>query len=629
MWRSLVAHLAWDEGVARSNRVIPTILKRSSKGFFFSLYLFNICLKKLEYCQIFVCPCFNIYMEGQVGNVFETQFRYAIRNNSNGSVSMPSIQKNNEPSELLNKSQSFISQETKDKHVNHLLRNSSIAAGIGVVILAPFVMLISKGKFPKISNYITKRLNKISQKISELRDKPQMTKAEMVYLNSLQKTNKTLNSVKGLLLNSGPLKDVLFDKTLRKVGLGRLCNKITGFFERMALKMTSIAYKSSNDAFALMKEGFSQTNKALLNSKTSSKVETINGVTKTVSEWVKIAEEKLEHIDNLYESFRPVSVSKRNRWLGKQFNGLGDKVFEQTYGNFWGFVKNPKSWTSFITEDLVATTKDKYSRNIISRKKLITNTHSDVTKELDKFVSNIEGSLDLTNKSSYDLLKRIKKLVSSYDISASDNKKQEIVSDISKMISDCSLVLENTSSKYPEAVIKKVKKSLGNIRYIISSDKQGELEEVMNIYKHILPEGKYSELKKSSKRMREALNNATDTEADKFVDKMRDLKSGSAISDVGFGLLFPLGSTAVAMSMADTKEKKRSVGLNFGIPLFVGLATSMWGTIAMLAAGPSMALGLVTSTITNQICSRIDNSLKKKDAEKLSAQTNSQSTTKA
>ena len=196
------------------------------------------------------------------------------------------------------------------------------------------------------------------------------------------------------------------------------------------------------------------------------------------------------------------------------------------------------------------------------------------------------------------------------------------------MISECSGVLENSSSKYPDPVIKKVKKSLGNIRYIISSDKKGELEEVMDIYKHILPKGKYTELKKSSKKMREALNNATDTEADKFVDKMRDLKSGSAISDVGFGLLFPLGSTAVAMSMADTKEKKRSVGLNFGIPLFVGLATSMVGTVAMLTAGPTMALGLVTSTITNQICSRIDSYLKKKDAEKLAFQTNSQSTIK-
>ncbi len=567
-------------------------------------------------------------MEGQVGNIFETQFRYAIRNNSNGTVSMPSIQKNTEPSELVNKSQGFISKETKDKHVNHILRNSSIAAGIGVVILAPFVMLISKGKFPKASNIISKRLNKISQKISALREKPEITKAEMVYLNSLQKTNKSLNKAKGILLNTGPLKDVLFDKTLRKIGLGKVCNKITGFFERMALKMTSIAYNSSNNAFVSMKDKFLQTNKSILGSKSSSRLETINGVTKTVAEWAQIAEEKLNHMDTLYDAFRSASVSKRNKKLGKQFNGLGDKVFEQTYGNLLKFIKNPKSWTSFITEDLVAATKDKYSRSIISRKKLITNTHSDVTSELGKLVSNIEASLDLTSKSSYDLLKKIKKVVSSYDISASDKNKQEIISELSKMISECSGVLENSSSKYPDPVIKKVKKSLGNIRYIISSDKKGELEEVMDIYKHILPKGKYTELKKSSKKMREALNNATDTEADKFVDKMRDLKSGSAISDVGFGLLFPLGSTAVAMSMADTKEKKRSVGLNFGIPLFVGLATSMVGTVAMLTAGPTMALGLVTSTITNQICSRIDSYLKKKDAEKLAFQTNSQSTIK-
>ena len=34
MWRSLVAHLAWDEGVARSNRVIPTIFRRPFKTVF-------------------------------------------------------------------------------------------------------------------------------------------------------------------------------------------------------------------------------------------------------------------------------------------------------------------------------------------------------------------------------------------------------------------------------------------------------------------------------------------------------------------------------------------------------------------------------------------------------------------
>lgn len=564
-------------------------------------------------------------MEGKVGNVFETQFRYTVHKNSNNtSVQQTPTQTNT--SNTVGSSISFIPKDVKDKSVNHILRNSGIAAGIGVAILTPVVVLASKGKFPKLSNYINKRLKNVGAKLNELREKPQMTKAEMVYLNSLQKTNKTLNSVKGLLLNSGPLKDVLFDKTLRKVGLGGLCNKITGFFERMALKMTSIAYKSSNDAFALMKDGFSQTNKSLLNSKTSSKVETINGVSKTVSEWAQVAEAKLQKMDTIYDSFRPKSVAKRNKWLGNQFEGLGDVVFDKTYGNLKQFLTTPKSWTSFITEDLVASTKIKYSRNILRRKKMITNTHADVSKELESLVSNIENSLDLTNKQSLNLLKRIKKAVGVYNLNNSSQSKQEIVSEINNILKESASILDGEGSKYSQVTSRKIKKTLGNIKYIVGSDKKGELEEVMDIYKHILPEQKYLELKRSSKKMREALNNATDTEADKFVDKMRDLKSGSAISDVGFGLLFPLGSTAVAMSMADTKEKKRSVGLNFGIPLFVGLATSMWGTIAMLAAGPSMALGLVTSTITNQICSRIDNSLKKKDAEKLAQQNQSQET---
>ena len=560
-------------------------------------------------------------MEGQVGNIFETQFRYTVHKNSkNTSVEQTPYQTNSS-----NTTSSIIPKDVKDKSVNHILRNSGIAAGIGVAILTPVVVLVSKGKFPKLSNYINKRLQKVSTKLNELREKPQMTQAEMIYLNSLQKTNKTLNSVKGLLLNSGPLKDVLFDKTLRKVGLGKLCNKITGFFEKMALKMTSIAYKSSNDAFVLMKDRFSQTNKVLLSSKSSSRVVTINGESKTISEWAKLAEEKLLKMDNQYDSFRTKEVSKRTKWLGKQFNGLGDVVFKRTYGNLKQFLTTPKVWTSFITEDLVSSTKIKYSRNILRNKKFITNTHKDVSKELEKLVSNIENSLDLTNEKSISLLKRIKKTVSLYDLNGSKNSKQEIVSEINNILKDSIPILEGEGSKYTLMTSQKIRKTLGNIRYIVESDKKGELEEVLEIYKHILPENQYIDLKRTSKKMREALNNAAETESDKFVDKMRDLKSGSAISDVGFGLLFPLGSTAVAMSMADTKEKKRSVGLNFGIPLFVGLATSMWGTIAMLAAGPSMALGLVTSTITNQICSRIDNLLKKKDAEKLAQQSQSES----
>ena len=45
MWRSLVAHLAWDEGVARSNRVIPTILRGFWPSFLMSWF---------SYCSLYV-----------------------------------------------------------------------------------------------------------------------------------------------------------------------------------------------------------------------------------------------------------------------------------------------------------------------------------------------------------------------------------------------------------------------------------------------------------------------------------------------------------------------------------------------------------------------------------------------
>ena len=46
MWRSLVAHLAWDEGVARSNRVIPTILIKDFQKFWKS-FLMPLCNRRL------------------------------------------------------------------------------------------------------------------------------------------------------------------------------------------------------------------------------------------------------------------------------------------------------------------------------------------------------------------------------------------------------------------------------------------------------------------------------------------------------------------------------------------------------------------------------------------------------
>jgi len=557
-------------------------------------------------------------MEGQVGNIFETNFRYTVKNNS---VTNPAVSSATTSITKEEKQDSFESTTTKQKHVNHMLRNSAIVTGVGVAVIAPVVMLATKGKLPKpLTNLLNSASKSIAEIIQNLKEKPQMTKLETFYLRALQGVSKSFDSVKGLVFNFGPLKDVLFEKALRKCKLGKVCDKVTGFFEKMAIKMTSVAYNKSGDAFTLMKESFIQANKNILSSKNSSKIVEINGVRKTVAEWVKTAESKIGAIDSAYDTFRIPAIKKRYKNLSKDMTGLGDEVFDKTYGNLKKFITNPKKWTTFITEDIVAPTKRVFGNNLLFKKKNITNTHADVVKELNTLVTDIEKGLDMTSKDSIDILKRLRKTVALYktdNLAQSENVKKEILTNLTGIIEDAKKTFDNPSNNYSILSAQKMKKSLGTMKHIVEIDKKGNVEELLNIYHHLLPKEEFKVLSKTVKKSTTALNDAVLTESDKLVDKVRDLKSGSALTDVGMSLLIPLGTTSVGLAMADTKEKKRSVLLNLGIPLLVGVATSVTCTVGMLTAGPSLILSLITGAVANRIGSKIDNNLKKRDVENL------------
>ena len=317
-------------------------------------------------------------------------------------------------------------------------------------------------------------------------------------------------------------------------------------------------------------------------------------------------------MDNAYDYFRTPSLTRRYKSLAKKFQGLGSRVFEQTYGNLKEFLTSPKKWTTFISEDMVAADKLKYGRGISHHKRIITNTRQDSVESIEKLVASVKSGMDMTTKESVDIVKRLNKAVKSYK---TDAAKEEVLSEIKSIIKESKKYLNGTNYASPTA--EKIRKSLNEIKYIIESDKNGKVEELLEIYSHILPKEEFDALKKVAQKSTSSLKDAVYTESEKFVDKMRDLKAGSALTDIGTGILLPMGTTAAAISMADTKEKKRSVGLNFGIPLLTGLLVSTWGTIAMYAAGPSLVLGLTTSTITNRVCSAIDKHLKEKDARKL------------
>lgn len=536
-------------------------------------------------------------MEGRYNILFETAFP-RTRSTNNTVVS-------DKPSELSSNPQKEQSvsgtQDVKKKHVNHMLRNSGIVAGAGVAIIAPVVFLAMKGKLPSpITKSLLKFTDKVSQQVERLREKPHISRVENFYLSCLQKVSKVGNKLRGFIFNAGPLKDVLAEKTMKKVGFRKVCDKITGFFENVAFKMTFSDYQKSRTSFATMQDAFVSVNSKMANSAQRSKVVKINGVAKTVEEWAQVASDKLTKMGQDYKSFDIPSVEARGKKIAERFDGLGDKVFDQTYGRIGGFLTEPKKWTSFITEDIVASDKMKYRAAVMRHKRQITNNPKDTKNELERLLADAMDGLEMSDTNTANAYKRLKKLIDSYnptDMMGDSGYKNQLIVKIA-------------------ALGKKTGKDFSDLIKVVERSKNGEMENILEIYRAILPEREFQAVNKVAQKAKVSLETAVVTETDKFVDKLRDLKSGSAVSDVGQSLLIPVVSTGVGMAMADTKEKKRSVLINLGIPLVVGVATSVAATLAMLTAGPSLLLSLATTFLTNRVCERIDKNIKKNEQAK-------------
>jgi len=402
------------------------------------------------------------------------------------------------------------------------------------------------------------------------------------------------NKLRGLIFNAGPLKDVLAEKALKKVGLRKVCDKITGFFEGVAFKMTYSDYQKSKTAFTSMQEKFVSVNGKIANSAQKGGVVKIKGVEKTAEEWAQVASDKLVKMGQDYKQFDIVNVEKRGQKIAEEFDGLGEKVFDQTYGHIRKFLSEPKQWTSFITEDIVAPNKARYRADVMGHKRKITNNPKDTKGELELLLANVMNKLDMSDQSTANTYKRLKRLVDSYnpaDMAGNSAYKEQLIDKIASLG-------------------QKSGKDFSELIEVIKGSKNGEMENILEIYKAILPEREFQSVNKTAQKAKISLDVAVNTETDKFVDKLRDLKSGSAISDVGQSLLIPVVSTGIGMAMADTKEKKRSVLINLGIPLVVGVATSVAATLAMLTAGPSLLLSLATTFMTNRVCVAIDKKIK-------------------
>lgn len=137
------------------------------------------------------------------------------------------------------------------------------------------------------------------------------------------------------------------------------------------------------------------------------------------------------------------------------------------------------------------------------------------------------------------------------------------------------------------------------------SSKKGLYNEIFEIFEETLGKENTILMKRRLKNSNKNLKKANFSECNEYFDKKRDLMLGGAPTDVVTSL-FGLGACGVAVGAANDKDERNSRLVTTGIPVVVGLITSLISTAKLLSSATGLILGGVTGLGANFIGNKID-----------------------
>ena len=120
----------------------------------------------------------------------------------------------------------------------------------------------------------------------------------------------------------------------------------------------------------------------------------------------------------------------------------------------------------------------------------------------------------------------------------------------------------------------------------------------------------YNKLKETSARTVKYIDDAITKETDSFFDMMRDLKMGSAPTDI-LSILAAIGAIGIGLSKAENKDQQNTVLLKAGIPAVGAIATSLYFSASLVSGGRAMLYGAISGMLISKAGSMLDDYRKK------------------
>ncbi len=502
------------------------------------------------------------------------------------------------------KPDSFESKKTQEKETKSLGKTIAFSAlGAGAAIL--FLM---RGLPKNAYKTIEKWTEKLENKLYKQRQSGKVGKFEEFYTFTLNKLTSFLEKAKSIN-NFVSIKDISFEKLMSKTKVTRkIHSKITGIYESIGRRTVNKSYTNAKTKLNGLFQTFEDFDEKILSS-VKNKEGLIEG--KTVEQWLNEVENYKTQIRRTWNSnCGQRARDARFKIMKDDVKNLSDDVWDATVGNLNNLTKK-RLYETFIAEEMLAGKKLRLINDTMQSRFQITRDIDDIYNSSIDVIRHITSFIKSKDTNSRNLIKDLRlKLENWKKLSGPKEAESRIKlnDEINSLLNKLSQSIKDNRRTYgynPETVNQLVS-NISGINKFMGENGKGALQEILTIYKKILPREDYQKLKTHVNKTVKHIDRAITKETDNFFDMNRDLKLGSAPTDI-LSILAAIGAVGIGLSKSENKDQQKSVLLRAGIPAIGAIATSLYFSASLVSGGRSMLYGAISGLAISKAGAMLDN----------------------
>ena len=408
---------------------------------------------------------------------------------------------------------------------------NAIGASIAgaTLLIAGAIFVILKGGFglnkhlDKLKKYFEVRSQKLKL---ETESRPKMLAANEWVIRAIDYV-KARSEVAN---NFTTLKDYTLKRFMcrnKENSLGaKIHNGITDIFEKIGKRTVKNSY---SDTKKILKDTLRSTDKIhgeILRATERGLIE-INGQKQTKSQWIETLLKKNNELLRSYnKNFSATKIEERYKDLKLAASNL-EKDFDKN-GYLWFLT--PDILKDFIADTKMLNSKTQIQHNVENFKKDISYSISDYAKDAEQRIIKMTKLVKFNDAPKIKLLREIRRGYRDFVKNFGEPSQDEIQKNIQKNIEKLKQEISSSGNTEPKIS----KELLENLEELSENQnfKKGLVEEILDIYKALLPKSKYQKLESLYMQSVKSLDDSIKIETEDFVNKLRDLTLGSAPTDI-------------------------------------------------------------------------------------------------